>query len=100
MTIDLRDQTVQLHQLADRAHRAADETFPFEVPESHRHRLLNGLDAIAETLVHTPRITTMRPNSPPGFPLNALKSILTLITKIRKIGSRHRRSRGNLSDRY
>ncbi len=29
----------------------ADEMFHFEVPESHRHRLLNGLDTIAETLV-------------------------------------------------
>jgi 3-isopropylmalate/(R)-2-methylmalate dehydratase small subunit len=48
VTIDLRDKTVKLHQ--------TETTFHFEVPESHRHRLLHGLDAIAETLLHEPEI--------------------------------------------
>jgi 3-isopropylmalate/(R)-2-methylmalate dehydratase small subunit len=55
VTIDLRDQTVRLHQSQDAKGTVApaDATFRFEVPESHRHRLLRGLDSIAETLVHS-----------------------------------------------
>jgi 3-isopropylmalate/(R)-2-methylmalate dehydratase small subunit len=52
VTIDLRDQTVQLHQDPIGKNGPSDCTITFEVPESHRHRLLKGLDAIAETLVH------------------------------------------------
>lgn len=54
-TIDLRAQTVALHPDGDGSPRA-HPTFSFRVPESHRHRLLEGLDAIAETLVHEPAI--------------------------------------------
>jgi 3-isopropylmalate/(R)-2-methylmalate dehydratase small subunit len=55
VTIDLREQTITLHP-----HGAGSSqpgaTFAFRVPESHRQRLLQGLDAIAETLVHEPEI--------------------------------------------
>jgi 3-isopropylmalate/(R)-2-methylmalate dehydratase small subunit len=57
VTIDLRDQTVTLHRDGASAPQAeADPRFPFEVPESHRRRLLRGLDAIAETLLHEAEI--------------------------------------------
>jgi 3-isopropylmalate/(R)-2-methylmalate dehydratase small subunit len=57
VTIDLRDQTVTLHRAGASAPQAeADPSFPFEVPESHRQRLLRGLDAIAETLLHEAEI--------------------------------------------
>ena len=47
-TIDLKDQAITLH--------GAERRFAFQVPESHRQRLLQGLDAIAETLAHEPEI--------------------------------------------
>jgi 3-isopropylmalate/(R)-2-methylmalate dehydratase small subunit len=53
--IDLRSQTIALHPDGD-ATSQPERTFSFRVPESHRHRLLQGLDAIAETLVHEPEI--------------------------------------------
>jgi 3-isopropylmalate/(R)-2-methylmalate dehydratase small subunit len=56
VTIDLRDKTVKLHQ--------TETTFHFEVPESHRHRLLHGLDAIAETLLHEPEILRYEQQAP------------------------------------
>jgi 3-isopropylmalate/(R)-2-methylmalate dehydratase small subunit len=52
VTIDLRGQTVLLHKAQSGPTGHPDETFPFEVPETNRHRLLRGLDAIAETLDH------------------------------------------------
>jgi 3-isopropylmalate/(R)-2-methylmalate dehydratase small subunit len=52
VTIDLRDQTVTLYRGEGGPSREPDLSFPFEVPESHRQRLLRGLDAIAETLLH------------------------------------------------
>jgi 3-isopropylmalate/(R)-2-methylmalate dehydratase small subunit len=45
VTIDLRDQSITLHPA-----RGGESRFAFEVPEADRHRLLAGLDAIAETL--------------------------------------------------
>jgi 3-isopropylmalate/(R)-2-methylmalate dehydratase small subunit len=51
VTIDLRDQTVELH-VPEAAADFPASRFTFEIPESHRHRLLHGLDAIAETLLH------------------------------------------------
>jgi 3-isopropylmalate/(R)-2-methylmalate dehydratase small subunit len=51
-TIDLRDQTVSLHPVEGNSSGRAELRFGFEVPESHRKRLLQGLDAIAETLLH------------------------------------------------
>jgi 3-isopropylmalate/(R)-2-methylmalate dehydratase small subunit len=54
-TIDLRDQTITLHRGQSGPSQAGPK-FSFQVPESHRQRLLQGLDAIAETLVHEPEI--------------------------------------------
>jgi len=51
VTIDLRDQTVTLHHHPAISGTASVPVFRFEVPESHRQRLLQGLDAIAETLL-------------------------------------------------
>jgi 3-isopropylmalate/(R)-2-methylmalate dehydratase small subunit len=56
VTVDLRDQTVKLHQAHSGSADQSNLTFPFEISESHRHRLLNGLDSIAETLVHNAAI--------------------------------------------
>jgi 3-isopropylmalate/(R)-2-methylmalate dehydratase small subunit len=47
VTIDLRDQSITLHSAG-----GTDQRFSFDVSESDRHRLLNGLDAIAETLLN------------------------------------------------
>ena len=52
VTIDLRDQTITLHRPEAGPPEEPEPRFPFEVPESHRQRLLRGLDAIAETLLH------------------------------------------------
>jgi 3-isopropylmalate/(R)-2-methylmalate dehydratase small subunit len=52
VTIDLRDQAVTLHHDQAQSTDSSAVTFPFEIPESHRQRLLKGLDVIAETLVH------------------------------------------------
>jgi 3-isopropylmalate/(R)-2-methylmalate dehydratase small subunit len=54
-TIDLRNQSIALHRAGD-GPTGPESTFSFQVPESHRHRLLNGLDAIAETLGHEAEI--------------------------------------------
>jgi 3-isopropylmalate/(R)-2-methylmalate dehydratase small subunit len=51
VTIDLRGQTVTLHQLPAARGTETEPVFRFEIPESHRQRLLKGLDAIAETLL-------------------------------------------------
>jgi 3-isopropylmalate/(R)-2-methylmalate dehydratase small subunit len=63
VTIDLRDQTVTLHHPGDGS-GLLEPRFAFEVPESHRHRLLQGLDAIAETLLHDPQIQQYERNAP------------------------------------
>jgi 3-isopropylmalate/(R)-2-methylmalate dehydratase small subunit len=64
VTVDLRDQTVQLHAGSNRTADSSSEIFHFEVPESHRQRLLRGLDAIAETLVHSAEITQHEASQP------------------------------------
>ena len=51
VTIDLRALTLTLHPAS-----GPERTFAIEVPEAQRHRLLNGLDAIAETLLDEPSI--------------------------------------------
>jgi 3-isopropylmalate/(R)-2-methylmalate dehydratase small subunit len=51
VTIDLGDQTVTLHHQGGAPDAEAEPVFRFQVPESHRQRLLKGLDAIAETLL-------------------------------------------------
>jgi 3-isopropylmalate/(R)-2-methylmalate dehydratase small subunit len=63
-TIDLRDQTVTLHQASSESADQSNVTFSFEVPESLRHRLLNGLDSIAETLVHDAAIRRYEDQQP------------------------------------
>jgi 3-isopropylmalate/(R)-2-methylmalate dehydratase small subunit len=51
VTIDLRDQTVTLHHLPGTSATNGESAFRFEIAESHRQRLLQGLDAISETLL-------------------------------------------------
>ncbi len=51
LTIDLRDQTVVLHNGPAAPGTGTAPVFHFEIPESHRQRMLKGLDAIAETLL-------------------------------------------------
>jgi 3-isopropylmalate/(R)-2-methylmalate dehydratase small subunit len=58
-TIDLRQQTITLH-----AAKGAETTFPFEVPETDRNRLLNGLDAISETLLDDEAIQAYERRAP------------------------------------
>jgi 3-isopropylmalate/(R)-2-methylmalate dehydratase small subunit len=57
VTIDLREQSVKLHTHTDASGEPVDTRFEFEIPEAHRHRLLHGLDSIAETLVHSDAIS-------------------------------------------
>jgi 3-isopropylmalate/(R)-2-methylmalate dehydratase small subunit len=52
VTVDLREQMVKLHSHVDATSEAVDTRFGFEIAEAHRHRLLHGLDSIAETLLH------------------------------------------------
>jgi 3-isopropylmalate/(R)-2-methylmalate dehydratase small subunit len=51
VTIDLNAQTLLLEPASGGA-----VSIPFEIPEAQRHRLLNGLDAIAETLQYADAI--------------------------------------------
>jgi 3-isopropylmalate/(R)-2-methylmalate dehydratase small subunit len=51
VTIDLGDQTVTLHNREGVPANGGEPLFAFEIPETHRHRLLQGLDAIGETLL-------------------------------------------------
>ena len=51
ITIDLQSRTLTPH----RSGLSATE-YRFDVPDAQRHRLLNGLDAIAETLLHEAEI--------------------------------------------
>jgi 3-isopropylmalate/(R)-2-methylmalate dehydratase small subunit len=65
VTIDLRDQTVTLHRAAASPPQVEpDPRFPFTVPESHRRRLLQGQDAIAETLLHEAEIHRYEQGAP------------------------------------
>jgi 3-isopropylmalate/(R)-2-methylmalate dehydratase small subunit len=50
-TIDLESLTLTIHQ------HDGDVSLPIEVPEGQRERLLQGLDAIAETLMHDAEIS-------------------------------------------
>jgi 3-isopropylmalate/(R)-2-methylmalate dehydratase small subunit len=58
-TVDLDQQTITLH-----GSKADFASFPFEVPETARHRLLNGLDAIAETLLNEQAIGAYERSAP------------------------------------
>jgi 3-isopropylmalate/(R)-2-methylmalate dehydratase small subunit len=64
VTIDLRDQTIKLHRPAGGSSADSVGRFDFEVPEAHRHRMLSGLDAIAETLVHEAEIKSYEQHVP------------------------------------
>jgi 3-isopropylmalate/(R)-2-methylmalate dehydratase small subunit len=58
-TIDLRAQTITVHGVP-----GSSPACSFEVPEARRHRLLNGLDAIAETLLHETAIRSHEQHAP------------------------------------
>ena len=64
VSIDLRDQTVVLHGPDDAVSPQAESRFSFQIPESHRNRMLQGLDAIAETLLYDPQISRYEENAP------------------------------------
>ncbi len=64
VTIDLRDQSVILHRVANDPASERQLRFAFEIPESHRKRLLKGLDAIAETLLHDAEIRRHEQHAP------------------------------------
>ncbi len=59
VTIDLRALTLTLHPAG-----GPETTYPIDVPEAQRHRLLNGLDAIAETLLDEPSIRAHEDKAP------------------------------------
>ena len=58
VTIDLQALTLTLHTAS------GDQTFALDIPETQRHRLLNGLDAIAETLQDEPAIALHEAQAP------------------------------------
>ncbi len=58
-TIDLNDQSITLHNAP-----SGELRFAFQVPEDQRHRLLNGIDAIAETLLRDPAIQLYERSAP------------------------------------
>jgi len=62
--IDLRDQTIALHRPEGDRSQPSAPRFSFEIPESQRKRLLQGLDAIAETLLHDPEIRRHEQGAP------------------------------------
>jgi 3-isopropylmalate/(R)-2-methylmalate dehydratase small subunit len=66
-TIDLRDQTITLHRGQSGSSRP-ETKLSFQIPESHRQRLLQGLDAIAETLLHEPEIRRYEEAAPAWVP--------------------------------
>jgi 3-isopropylmalate/(R)-2-methylmalate dehydratase small subunit len=58
VTIDLQALKLTLHG------PSGEKTLAIEVPEAQRHRLLNGLDAIAETLLDEPAISAHEAKAP------------------------------------
>jgi len=58
-TIDLQDRTVTVHPK-----NGAGRSFAFDVSDADRHRLLNGLDAVAETLLHGAKIDAFEGEAP------------------------------------
>jgi 3-isopropylmalate/(R)-2-methylmalate dehydratase small subunit len=59
VTVDLRAQTLTVHPA-----RGRELTVGFDVPEAQRHRLLNGLDANAETLQSDAAIRAYEASAP------------------------------------
>lgn len=55
-TIDLEARTIHLH--------GPEATYRFDIPETQRQRLLQGLDAIAETLQHDEAIRSYEQQAP------------------------------------
>jgi 3-isopropylmalate/(R)-2-methylmalate dehydratase small subunit len=64
VTIDLRDQTIILEGPPASTQTRGESQLKFDVPESHRHRLLHGIDAIAETLTHAALISQHEQRQP------------------------------------
>jgi 3-isopropylmalate/(R)-2-methylmalate dehydratase small subunit len=62
-TIDLRDRTITLHRPGSGS-PDPEPRFHFQIPEAHRQRLLQGLDAIAETLAHESEIQRYEQSAP------------------------------------
>ncbi len=58
-TVNLQTQTVTLHLL-----EGPEVTYEFQIPETQRQRLLQGLDAIGETLQHEDAIRAYEQNAP------------------------------------
>jgi 3-isopropylmalate/(R)-2-methylmalate dehydratase small subunit len=69
-TVDLENRSVTLFRddpAAEPGRSAADGgplAFPFDIPEANRHRLLQGLDAISETLLHDDAIVAYERSAP------------------------------------
>ena len=61
VTVDLQAQKLTVHPANG---GGAEFSKPFEVPETQRHRLLKGLDAIAETLQHEAAIRAHEAGAP------------------------------------
>ncbi len=59
-TIDLRQQKITIEPVDG----IPAASLAFQVPESQRHRLLHGLDAIAETMAHEPEIDRYERSAP------------------------------------
>jgi 3-isopropylmalate/(R)-2-methylmalate dehydratase small subunit len=59
ITVDLQALTLTVHPAQGRSF-----TYPFEVPEKQRQRLLKGLDAIAETLLDENAISALEARAP------------------------------------
>lgn len=59
LTIDLQAQILTVHPAT-----GAEVVVPFEVPPGERQRLIQGLDAIAETLILEPAILAHESNAP------------------------------------
>jgi 3-isopropylmalate/(R)-2-methylmalate dehydratase small subunit len=82
VTVDLQNQSVWLHD--PESHNGAIPRFPFQIPESHRQRLLHGRDAIGETLLHDPSIRRHEA-AIPSWVTPCENSKLTSTVEIRKI---------------
>src|SRR4051812_31874692 len=63
VTIDLRDRSVTLHR-GGTGGGEGEARLAFDVSEDDRHRLLNGLDAIAETLLNDEAIRRHEQSTP------------------------------------
>jgi len=60
LTFDLHESRLTVHPKDG----GSETTYPIDIPEDQRHRLLNGLDAIAETLLDEPAIRAHEEKAP------------------------------------